>query len=197
MRKPAPPLAAIFRSQLQGELLAQVILGPESLSVSALARALDAPVATVHREVQRLEAAGLLITTPLAGAKMVAPASGNPAVPPLRELLLVAFGPRQVVTQEFENIKGVDELWIFGSWAARYSGEDGRPPGDVDVLVVGAPDRDDVYDAADRASGRLRREVNPTVVTAARWADADEPFLAELKRRPMIRLHLLSHEEAL
>lgn len=61
MRKPAPPLLAIFRTRLQGELLARVYLRADDgpLSISELARELDEPTSTVHREVARMVQAGL------------------------------------------------------------------------------------------------------------------------------------------
>ncbi len=186
MRTSAPPLLAVFRSQLQGELLARVLLDPGRFSVSELARTLDAPTATVAREVARLEGAGLLSSTRVGRARLVAGNEANPALVPLRQLVMIAFGPRQVVTEEFIGLAGLDELLIFGSWAARYRGVQGAPPGDVDVLVVGEPNRDDVYDAARRAEARLGREVNPVVVSPQRWSHAAEPFLQEIRRRPTV-----------
>jgi DNA-binding transcriptional ArsR family regulator len=186
MRTPAPPLLAIFRSQLQGELLARVLLGPRELTISDLARALGAPVATVHREVARLEDAGVLTSTRVGRARLVSANEDNPALRPLRELVMVTFGPRQVVAEEFAGIARADEVLIFGSWAARYAGDAGRPPGDVDVLVVGDADRDEVFDAAQRAAERLGREVNATVVSRQRWSEAAEPFLQEVRRRPLV-----------
>ena len=186
MRTSAPPLLAVFRSQLQGELLARVLLGPDSLTVSDLARELSAPFSTVHREVARLERAGLLVTSRVGRARVVASDETNPALAPLRQLIVIAFGPPQVIAEEFAALDGVADLLIFGSWAARYSGEAGPVPGDVDLLVVGHPDRDDVFDAAERAKRRLHREVNVTTVTPERWTKAAEPFLQEVKRRPLI-----------
>jgi len=119
---------------------------------------------------------------------MVTANDSNPAVRPLRELVLIAFGPRQVITDEFAEVPGLEELLIFGSWAARYLGEAGSVPGDVDVLVVGEEDRDAVYDAADHAAERLQREVNPTVVSPARWTTGDEPFLRQVRARPLVTL---------
>lgn len=188
MRTSAPPLLAVFRSQLQGQLLARVLLGTEPVTVSELAGELEAPFSTVHREVTRLTAAGLLKTSRVGRTRLVTGNEDNPALTPLRELVMTAFGPRQVVAEEFAELNAVRELLIFGSWAARYAGEPGATPGDVDVLVIGSPDRDDVYEAAGRSSGRLGREVNATVVTAERWAAAAEPFLREVQRRPVVRL---------
>ncbi|MHB1474246.1 MAG: ArsR family transcriptional regulator [Dermatophilaceae bacterium] len=188
MRTSAPPLLAVFRSQLQGELLARVLLSPGQLSMSDLARVLDAPVSTVAREVLRLVGAGLLTTRRVGRARLVAGNDDNPATGPLRELVMIAFGPKQVITEEFSDLPGVHELFIFGSWAARYHGEAGPPPGDVDVLVVGHPDRDAVYDAANRSQERLGREVNPVVVKPQQWQEAVEPFLQEVQRRPTLVL---------
>jgi predicted nucleotidyltransferase len=52
-------------------------------------------------------------------------------------LLLRPFGPRQVLAEELEGAEGIDGAYLFGSWAARYPEEVGRPPADLDVLVIG------------------------------------------------------------
>lgn len=127
------------------------MLKPDSVTVTALAQAVSAPVSTVHREVARLEDAGLLVTRRIGRARLVSANEANPATPALRELVLVSFGPRQVIAEEFAEFPGVKKVSIFGSWAARYTGEPSRMPGDVDVLVVGDVDRQALYDAADRA----------------------------------------------
>lgn len=187
---------AIFRSRLQGELLARVLLAPGSPTISDLARVLGAPIPTVQREVSRLEAAGVLSSTRVGRARLVEADESNPALEPLRQLVLVAFGPRFVVTEELRAVAGVEEAYLFGSWAARHEGEQGRPPGDVDVLVVGSPDRDTLFDACQRAGTRLRREVNATVVAPERWATAAEPFLQEIQRRPLVQLSVEGRDVA-
>lgn len=188
MRSSAPALLPLFRSQLQGELLARVLLTPGRPSISDLARALHAPVATVHREVTRLVEAGVLATDDVGRTRLVRPDETNPALVPLRDLVLVAFGPRHVIADEFAALEGVSTLLIYGSWAARYAGQPGPVPGDVDVLVVGDPDRDELHDAAQRAAVRLSRPVNPTVVSEQRWTSGDQPFLQEVRRRPFLVL---------
>ncbi|MEV4356246.1 hypothetical protein [Nonomuraea sp. NPDC049625] len=56
---------------------------------------------------------------------------------PLTELLTLTYGPVAVLGEQLSGIAGIEEACIHGSWAARYSGEPGRVPNDVDVLVVG------------------------------------------------------------
>lgn len=67
-----------------------------------------------------------------------------------------------------------------------YRGEPGPPPGDIDVLVVGTPDPDDVHDAAVRAEQALGREVNTVVVSVDRWNKAEDPFLQQIRAGPRV-----------
>lgn len=62
---------------------------------------------------------------------------------------------------------------------------------DVDVLVIGTADRNDVWDAADEAQRILRCEVNTQEVTPQQWTVADSPgntFLQHIRSRPVVRL---------
>jgi len=104
----------------------------------------------------------------------------------LTELLLRSFGPRQVIAEEFAGLAQVDAAYLFGSWAARYSGQRGRAPADIDVLVIGQPDRDEVDEAAQRAGSRLAREVNVTIRSAEWWHEGADSFHNEVNRRPII-----------
>jgi hypothetical protein len=83
-------------------------------------------------------------------------------------------------------IDSVDLVLIYGSWAARYHGKPGPPPNDIDVLVVGRPDRAAVYEAADRSERRLGLPVNPTVCSPPRWADARDPLIEQIKASPTV-----------
>lgn len=67
------------------------------------------------------------------------------------------------LAEEFAGLDGIEAVYLLGSWAARHAGMRGRPPADIDVLVIGAPDRDDLDEAAQRAGAHLAREVNVTI----------------------------------
>jgi len=61
MNNATPTLSPLFRSDMQGEILARVFLNPDrSLTVSNLARATHAPYASVHHEVRRLLQMGIV-----------------------------------------------------------------------------------------------------------------------------------------
>jgi predicted nucleotidyltransferase len=94
------------------------------------------------------------------------------------------------------RVPGVERAFIYGSWAARYRGEPGPPPIDVDVLVIGTAHRDDLYDVADAVEPGLGREVQIRSVRPETWAHppAQNPFLAHVRARPLVELDLAAHE---
>lgn len=187
MRTSAPPLLPIFRSRLQGELLAATLLEPgREESLTELAHRLGADVGTVQREVSRLERAGILRTRRVGQARLASANPDSPIYASLAELVLRAFGPLQVVAEEFAGVERMDEIFLFGSWAARYAGEEGSAPADLDVLVIGRPSRDSLYEAARRAERRLGRPVNVTVRSKASWQSAEDGFVKEVRRSPLV-----------
>lgn len=190
MRSPAPPLLPIFRTSLQPRILLQVLTSNEGITAMDLARRLNEPQPTVARETRRLLDAGLLRGERIGQAIRLHPATENPVIAPLRQLLIIAFGPRQLLEQTLSDIEGIDEAYVYGSWAARYHGEPGPPPHDIDLLIVGRPDRDDIDAALHEPERELGREINVTYVSPPKWAEASEPFLRTVKERPLVRLEL-------
>ena len=189
VRTAAPALLPVFRSRLQGELLALVLADPGvEWTVGELAKRTGQPYQTVANEVRRLQAAGLVAMRPIGRSKLLRANEDSPYFRPLAQLALMSFGPPLVIAEEFGNMDGVLQIFIFGSWAARYEGESGPAPHDVDVLLVGAPDRDAVYEAARRAEQRLGREVNVTVRGLGQWRSASDGFTQQLRSSPLLKL---------
>jgi hypothetical protein len=188
MRSDGPVLAPTFRSRLQGELLALVLLHPDrEWTVGELAGRLVVPVTTVQGEVTRLAEGAVLATRKVGRTRVVRADTANRAVVPLTQLTLVTFGPQTVVAEEFDGL-GADRVVVFGSWAARYHGEPGPAPAAIDVLLVGdGLDRGVVYAAAERAESRLRIPVNPVLRPAGSWDDPEgDALMTEIQARPYV-----------
>ncbi|HEX3965845.1 MAG TPA: nucleotidyltransferase domain-containing protein [Trebonia sp.] len=63
-----------------------------------------------------------------------------------------------------DDLGRLNAAYIYGSWAARHAGQPGqRPVGDIDLLVLGTPDRDQLHDALSTAEQRLGRPVESTI----------------------------------
>lgn len=176
----------IFRSQHQAALLAWLLMHPEGeYTLTDLAQQLGAPLTTVQREAGRLVDAGLLRDRSLGRARLLSANTEHRAAAPLTQLLEISFGPQVVVAEEFV-IPDVERVLIFGSWAERFRGAVGQPPRDVDVLLLGAPVRSDVYDAADRSQVRLGMPVNPVVRTVEQWDTAADPLVIQIRASEVV-----------
>jgi len=191
-KHPAPSLLPVFRSQQQAEILALLLGGPDlELSLTELSGRTGAPHPSVYREVERGEAAGLLMSRKVGNTRLVRANTASPYYAGLSDVLTKAFGAPMVLASLLRGVAGVDAAYIYGSWAARYAGETGkRAVGDIDVLVLGQPDRDELYGALAEAERRLGRPVQATVRGSDWLASGSGAFHQTITSRPMLKLAL-------
>jgi hypothetical protein len=193
MRSGSSPLLPLLRSRVQGDLLALLYLHPDrDYSLTEAAALIGASVKTVHTEASRLIAAGFVRDSRRGNVRLLRAVTGTPVSRPLTDLLAVTYGPLPVLNDLLADVEGITHAFIYGSWAARYLGEPGPIPGDVDVLVVGTADPDDLDEIARAAQNRLGRPVDIRRVRPAAWASPDpaDPFLASVRERPLVELHV-------
>ena len=118
-------------------------------------------------------------------------AGPSPLTIMLANLLLMSYGPRFVIAEEFAGVKGIERLFIFGSWAARYEGVEGFPPQDIDVLVIGNVDYSEVTNASIAASKKLQIDVNPSIQSHTWWKNkTGSGFRKEIDRRPIVEIEV-------
>jgi predicted nucleotidyltransferase len=199
MRSPSPPLLPLLRSQAQGDLLALLYLHPDrEYSLTEAAGLIGVSVKTVHTEASRLVAAGFISDSRRGNVRLLRAVTGTPVSRPLTDLLAVTYGPLPVLTDLLAGTGGVAAAFIYGSWAARYLGEPGPVPHDVDVLVVGTADRDDLQEIARAAQERLGRQVDIRRISPAAWTRADpaDPFLTSVRERPLVELPIGERKDA-
>ena len=187
MRSKASALFPVFRSAAQAEILGATLPYPtREQTISDLSQQLAIPLATVSDEVSRLVTAGLFTSRKVGRSNLLTPNVRNRLLTPLTEIVLATMGPHRLLRDAFANLAGVDRLLIYGSWAARYKGEAGPPPNDLDVLVVGTPDRAAVYDAAEEVERRTGLPVNPVIASPTRWADQNDALMTQIKSSPTV-----------
>jgi hypothetical protein len=197
MRSGPPPLLPLLRSRVQGDLLALLYLHPDrDYSLTEAAALIGASVKTVHTEASRLIEAGFVSDSRRGNVRLIRAVTDSPVSRPLTDLLAVTYGPLPVLNDLLADLHGISHAFIYGSWAARYLGEPGPVPGDVDVLVVGTTDRDELDEIARAAQNRLGRPVDIRRVRPAAWASPDpaDTFLASVRERPLIPLRVQGEE---
>ena len=181
MRTEAPLLAPIFRSDGQARLLSTLLLTGDELSVTDLANRASLAYPTAHREVARLADAGILSERYVGRTRLIRANDESPLVDPLRKILMVATGPVVILAEEFSRIDGIESAFLYGSFAARMRGETGPAPHDIDVMVLGEPNVEAVYEACARTEAAVHRPVNPTILTPEEFA-APSVFLDNVRR---------------
>ncbi len=87
------------------------------------------------------------------------------------------------------GIDRVEEAYIFGSWASRWEGEKGTPPvSDIDVLVLGHADRDQLYVAAHDLGLAVGREVRIQIRAPGWLQTGTGSFHDTVVNRPMVQV---------
>jgi predicted nucleotidyltransferase len=154
------------RSAIRQRLLAQLMDTPrDRYHLRELARRVHTSAGTAARELGRLAADGLVVSEMEGRQRYYRVNTASPLYQPLRDLVRRTIGAPAVLRQHLAGVAGIERAMIFGSYA------DGRlkADSDVDLLVVGTPDRDELTDALEAAGQELGREVNEVVMTASEF----------------------------
>ena len=185
----APQLVDVLFGAYRRRILSLLLLRPdESFYVREIARLTGVPAGSLHRELKLLTAAGLLERS----------SSGNQVryqvdrACPLHEELAGIFrktaGLADVLREALSPLAGkIRVALVFGSVAR---GKE-RATSDIDVLVVGSASFAAVVEALGVAAERLRRDVNPVVMTKAELGTklaAGDRFVSRIAREPKIFL---------
>lgn len=183
-------LLPILRSQTQGDLLALLFLNPdEQYTLTEAARAIAVSVPGLHHEAVRLIDAGLIKEHRQGRNRIIQAQLQSRIASALTDLLALTYGPMPVLEREFKGVKGIEHVYIFGSWAARYKGNPGPIPNDIDVLVIGTTQLDLLDAISDRAEITLKRDVNIKRVSAKDWKQGS-PFISTFRKNPHVELRI-------
>ncbi len=185
----APQLVEVLFGAYRRQILALLLLRPdESFYVREIGRLTGVPAGSLHRELKLLCDAGLLLRSVAGNQVRYQLDRACPIQEELAGIFRKTSGLADVLREALAPLADKIRLaLIFGSVAR---GKE-RTTSDVDVLVVGSVSFAAVVEVLSRAGARLRREVNPVVMTVAdfkaKLAKGDR-FAARVAREPKIIL---------
>jgi predicted nucleotidyltransferase len=166
-------------------LLAELfVFAQQPLSLSQLAQRTGTSMGGVHKEVERLERSGLVTSKTSGRSRLVEPNRSSPVYTELRGLLTKSMGPEPLLREALAAIDGINEAFIFGSWAD----PDQMAPHDIDLMVIGAPDPAQVYDAVSSVESEVGRPINVVLRSEDEWTGSDGAFERAVRSRPRIQL---------
>jgi predicted nucleotidyltransferase len=188
MRTQPPALLPMFRSQMQVDLMALLVLQPErAWTLDQLARTLRAPASSVHRELNRAVDAGIIVRDDGQRPHLFRVSKDSPIYAPTRDLLDLTVGVPERLRRALAPFAGVRVAAIHGSWAKGSV----RPASDIDVLVVADGDRRAIHRAL-RAVGReVGREIDASIITPQAFDELHRegnPFLDAILRGQRVDL---------
>ena len=189
MKPRVPLLSPLLRSDTQGRMLAALYLHPDrEQTATALAREAGVSLPTILRDIDRLSEAGFISERTSGRNRYLKVNQAHPIFSAVAEVLRYSYGPLAVLPGILSTVPGIEEAHVFGSWAARYAGEPGGDPNDIDVVAVGNPDRMKVYEAASDATAKLGRDVNIRAVSRADWDELRDVFVRTVKSGPLVEV---------
>ena len=189
MRSPAkaPQLVDVLFGNYRRQILALLLLRPdETFYVREIARLTGVPAGSLHRELKLLTAAGLLQRSAAGNQVRYQVDRSCPIHEELAGIFRKTVGLADVLREALAPLGAkIRVALVFGSIA---QGKE-RAASDVDVLVVGSASFAAVVEALTTAAEKLRREVNPVVMTKAEFGAklaARDRFVSRVEREPKL-----------
>ena len=187
--KPQTQLVELLFGAYRRQILSLLLLHPEqSFYVREIGRLTGVPAGSLHREVSQLTEAGLLDRSTAGNQVRYQASRSCPIFEELAGIFRKTAGLADVLRDALAPLgKAVETAFVFGSIA---QGKE-RSTSDVDVMVVGHVKFERLVGALSPASERLRRDINPVVMTPdefRRKLNAGERFVSRIVREPKIML---------
>ncbi|MDO5629231.1 MAG: winged helix-turn-helix domain-containing protein [Mobilicoccus sp.] len=190
MKTLPPSLTPFVRSDAVGALLAETLGRPDvEVSLAELGRRTGVSAPVVHREVGRLVESGVLRDRVEGRNRLVRADVDHPLFAPMSQIIAATYGPVPTLQAAFEGVEGVEDVVVYGSWAARRLGEPGEFPRDLDVLVIGTTPRRQLAEIAAHVGERLGIPVHITRSSREDWEASDpSAFVQTVRSRPVVEV---------
>ena len=178
-----------FRSKARQQLLAYYFTNPTARHhVRDLAERLGIDPSNLSKELGRLEREGLFASEVSGRQKYFQLNREYPVFDEVRKIVAKTIGAAPVIAQSLKRISGIDEAFLYGSFARNQQ----DAASDIDVLVIGSPREEDLAQAVRALERKLGREMNYTVLTPKEFESRrarKDAFLEDVwhnKRIPLI-----------
>ena len=162
------PIEFMF-SPYRRQLLARLLLRPdEQFHVRELERMTGISAGSLHRELKSMAESGLLVREKIGNQVFYRADTDCPIYQELATIFRKTMGMASLLHNALSGIAGnIEVAFVFGSMA---SGQQ-KAGSDLDVCVLGDVSLLEVVKALSSVQETLRREINPVVMTAKKFAE--------------------------
>ena len=182
-----------LRSDLRRKLLAYFYSNRSArVYVRQLASSLGVDSTYLSRELARLEREGLLQSEIEGRQRYYRVNTQYPYLKAVFSLLQGTVGVVPTLKSALHHVRGIDEAYLYGSFAKN----EADASSDIDLLIIGQPDANDLVKEISRLEKNLNREVSYTVLKLQelkRKLAAHDPFLTDVWQGK--RIELIGNEQ--
>jgi len=179
----------------RAELLRLFFTNPErSFYMQEVGRILGKKPGVFQRTLNNLVSEGIVESEHKANVRYFKANKRYPLYKELKSIVFKTVGVEASLKAELEQVGNIQLAFIYGSYA---KGKENYLS-DIDLVIIGSPDEDELIKKLDRLEEKLQREINYKFYKLkefAREVKQDEPFVLEiLKEKKII---LIGDEDAL
>ena len=188
-------LSSLIFSEYRKRILGLLLLNPNaSYHVRELARLTNTPPGTIHKELVKLAAGGILQSKKVGNQVHYSADMQCPIFEELAGILRKTSGLVDVLAEALISVSHEISLaFIFGSVAR---GEQ-NTNSDVDVMLIGSISFGDAVHALYSTQATLQRELNPVVYSVEefrRRVENNDSFIKEVLAKPKLFIMGTEHE---
>ncbi len=184
-----------LRSEARQRLLAYYFTNPTARHhLRDLAQRLGIDPSNLSKELGRLERVGLFRSEVIGRQKYFQLNRQYPLFVEVRNIVAKTVGAVPLIAQSLKKIAGLEEGYLFGSFARNQQ----DAASDIDLLVIGAPRGEALAETVRKLERQLGREINYTVLTRKEFASRrarKDAFLENVWHNKRVSL-LGTHEKA-
>lgn len=189
-------LSEILFKDYRRRVLALLLMHPDKhYHVREIARLTNTVAGTLHKELSRLEQAGILKKEQIGNLVQYSADKHCPIFEELSNILKKTTGAVEVLAEALSPLAAdIDIALVFGSVAS----DKMTSASDVDLLVIGKVKFADVVKAVYPCQEVLQREINPKIFTHRKWQQLilnKDSFAKDIVRKP--KLFILGTENEL
>jgi len=173
------------RSRVRDRILLEFFAKPgTSAHVREMARRVNASAPTVGAELAQLARLGVLQTLSVGRSLVYSVNERSPLLGEIRGLVQKTIGVESLLGKAIEGLPGMDAAYVFGSHSAGTA----TARSDVDLLVIGRPDRVALSERLAPVERTIGRDVNVVTKTEAQLRERrrrGDAFWRQVLEKPM------------
>ena len=171
----------ITRSRMRQNLLSYFFTNPDAkLYLREVASILKEDPGNLSKEFAKLEKEGIFTSTLRGNQKHFSLNKSYPLYKELKSIIFKTIGVEGSLKELIESTDGILFSFIYGSFAQNKE----NTISDIDLLIVGGPNEDDLMQKIENLEKRLQREINYNIYP-------EEEFKKKIRKKDSFILNVL------